>query len=72
MTGRPTNKGRNKSIESVIRCKDKQSHLLHVCLPEICHELSKRCACSISVSTDGVGFAAFSEEASSKRWGFAL
>ena len=72
MTGRPTKKERNKSIESMIRCKDKQSHLLHVCLPEICRESSKRCACSISVSTDGVRFAAFIEEAPSKRGGFAL
>jgi hypothetical protein len=72
MTGRPTKKERNESIESVIRCKDKQSHPLHLCLPEICPESSKRCACSISVPTDGVGFAAFSEEASSKRGGFAL
>jgi hypothetical protein len=57
------------SIESMIRCKEKRTHPTPLPGEHLCEISSKRCACSISTSVDGLGFSTFFEEAPSKRGG---
>jgi len=69
VTKRPTKQGSKERIEPTIRCKEKRTHPTPLPGEHLRGISSKRCACSISISVDGLGFPTFFEEAQSKRSG---